>query len=65
MSDSDYIKQLEATIEELQGKLAVKEVECDDLHNQLASTEEDVRYYRDEARRSEARGADDSHWNDP
>lgn len=56
----DYTKQLEATIEELQGKLAAREAEVEDLANQLDSALEDVSYYRD--RLSENSKGD---WNSP
>jgi hypothetical protein len=65
MNDSDYIKQLEATIEQLQVKLAVLEVENEDLVNQRDSAEEDVRYYRNEARLAEHKGSDEGRWDDP
>jgi hypothetical protein len=64
MSD-DYTKQLEATIEQLQVKLAMLEVENEDLVKQRDSAEEDVRYYRNEARAMSKIGPDDGRWDDP
>jgi hypothetical protein len=43
----------------------VLEVENEDLVNQRDSAEEDVRYYRDEARQMARKGPDDGHWDDP